>query len=1095
MRKKATLRGFRALFTGVMLSLLPCTALLAQDGGDEGTVTLSKEVLMDKIKGGWAAQTIGCAYGGPTEFVYRGVMIPDATEIKYDEHHLKYYFDNIPTLYDDIYMDLTFMDTYYKHGLDTHVDSFALAFAHAGYSLWHANQQARYNILRGIMPPESGHWKNNPHADCIDFQIESDFAGLMSPGMPNAASAISDKIGHIMNYGDGWYGGVFIGAMYTLAFVENDIETVVQKALQTIPKESKFYERINAVITWYKEDPTDWKRCWTLYNQYYSRDVGCPELILAPGNIDATMNSAYVVMGLLYGAGDFGKTMEISTRCGQDSDCNPSSAAGVLATMKGYSWIPEKWMPNLREVEDRVFSYTKISLNKAYQMSYDLALQMIEKYGGTVGENDVTIKVQTPETVRLEQGFPNMKPKLLTSNIEYLGQEKAGQNEFKFHGTGIVFYGNISYPDNKFVAQLEVTLDGEVDCVMPIPAAGHDRTADALYWKYELEDGPHTVSFKFLNAKSSANIKVDRAIYYVPDEEVEVPTLQPVIFNRWADAYTNGVSLDYDNDGIQDVFMTGSEMGVHLLNGTGESVHPGAYKENFYIGDIKNVDFFASLYPVDFDGDGNLDLVAFDAEPSGKTTDDGGPEGIFLGDGTGKFVLAKTIVYEEDGTTLDDDFNWTWIKSGDVADFTGNGCLDLVVVSDHAGYNNLLINEGVDETGAFKFRKRSYDTKDRYLILNKAWNQCAGYVKAYDFNSDGYMDFFLAGSNSSSATYYCLNTPDDPGKFSIKKFPTTRYVPSFDIADVNNDGYPDVYFSGEYKNGWFNQIYAYDSATDKFKLWNTLPWQNNDICMGYRSSVFVDWDGDGIVDIIQTGRSDTELSFGQNLDSRASKIRINYGDGTEWKDPILTAGSNMNTGILSDMNNDGVVDYLRNGSNDLAVSLDDLNYSRGNLFTATLNPSTTVYQPEAPVLNEPVIDSTTVTLSWEAPASAKGNETYEYVVFDSKDRRVAGTGVADVESGKRKVFANGNACQAKQVKLTLPNGKYTYAVQTVSTAYVGSKFVTGKFKIAASGISKTKVKKNKATAYYSLDGKQVTSDNSGINIVRYADGTAKKVKK
>ena len=115
--------------------------------------------------------------------------------------------------------------------------------------------------------------------------------------------------------------------MYTLAFVENDIETVVQKALQTIPKESKFYERINAVITWYKEDPTDWKRCWTLYNQYYSRDVGCPELILAPGNIDATMNSAYVVMGLLYGAGDFGKTMEISTRCGQDSDCNPSSAA------------------------------------------------------------------------------------------------------------------------------------------------------------------------------------------------------------------------------------------------------------------------------------------------------------------------------------------------------------------------------------------------------------------------------------------------------------------------------------------------------------------------------------------------------------------------------------------------------------------------------------------------------------------------------------------------------------------------------------------------------------------------------------------------
>ena len=52
------------------------------------------------------------------------------------------------------------------------------------------------------MPPESGHWLHNPHADDIDYQIEADFAGLMTPGMPNAASEISDKIGHIMNYSE-----------------------------------------------------------------------------------------------------------------------------------------------------------------------------------------------------------------------------------------------------------------------------------------------------------------------------------------------------------------------------------------------------------------------------------------------------------------------------------------------------------------------------------------------------------------------------------------------------------------------------------------------------------------------------------------------------------------------------------------------------------------------------------------------------------------------------------------------------------------------------------------------------------------------------
>ena len=479
-----------------------------------GTVTLKKSVLLDKIKGGWAGQTIGCAYGGPTEFCYRGVMIPDDVEIAYPEHHLKGYFDNIPSLFDDVYMDLTFVDVFSRLDLDAPADSFANAFAYAKYPLWHANQQGRYNVMHGLIPPESGYWKNNPHADCIDYQIESDYAGLMSPGMPNAASEISDKIGHIMNYGDGWYGGVFIGAMYALAFVHNDVVTIVEKALQTIPEGSKFRERLDAVVKWYHEDPSDWKRAWNLYNQSYSKDLGCPELILAPGNIDATMNSAYVAMGLLYGQGDFGKTMEIATRCGQDSDCNPSSAAGVLATMLGYSNIPEEWMPNLREVESRSFAYSKMSLNDTYSKVYDLALQMIEHHGGKVGKEKVTIKVQKPTSVRLEQGFVGISPELLTSDIQHLGTDEAGQNTFSFHGCGIVVYGNIR-SSISYEAQLEVTVDGKIDRVVPLCSDFNKRTADAIYWNYDLEDGDHEVSFKLLNPHEGVNIKADRVIYYV----------------------------------------------------------------------------------------------------------------------------------------------------------------------------------------------------------------------------------------------------------------------------------------------------------------------------------------------------------------------------------------------------------------------------------------------------------------------------------------------------------------------------------------------------------------------------------------------------
>ena len=125
------------------------------------TLTMSKDTLLDKIKGGWAAQVIGVTYGGPTEFEYRSQMIPDSVEIPWGEpDYLASYMKRVPSLYDDIYMDLTFVETFERLGIDAPTDSLAMAVATARYPLWHANQAARYNILRGIMPPESGHWRN-----------------------------------------------------------------------------------------------------------------------------------------------------------------------------------------------------------------------------------------------------------------------------------------------------------------------------------------------------------------------------------------------------------------------------------------------------------------------------------------------------------------------------------------------------------------------------------------------------------------------------------------------------------------------------------------------------------------------------------------------------------------------------------------------------------------------------------------------------------------------------------------------------------------------------------------------------------------------
>ena len=288
-----------ALFILVFL-VIACTAQKSNESSNTVKLktTLTKTELQDKIKGGWAGQVIGCTYGGPTEFRYQGKMIDDSIQIEWNDERCLWYYQNSPGLYDDVYMDLTFVEVFEKEGLDAPAKSHALAFANAGYNLWHANQAARYNILNGIMPPQSGYWMNNPHSEDIDFQIEADFAGLMAPGMVNTASEICDKVGHIMNYGDGWYGGVYVAAMYSLAFVNSDVDFVVNEALKAIPEESEFYKCINDVIKWHNEFPVDWTQTWNLVQENWSNDIGCPDGVFRDFDIDAKINAAFIVIGL-----------------------------------------------------------------------------------------------------------------------------------------------------------------------------------------------------------------------------------------------------------------------------------------------------------------------------------------------------------------------------------------------------------------------------------------------------------------------------------------------------------------------------------------------------------------------------------------------------------------------------------------------------------------------------------------------------------------------------------------------------------------------------------------------------------------------------
>ncbi len=346
----------------------------------------------DKMKAGWIGQISGVSWGAPTEFRFRDKIIPENAMPNWQPRMINNAFNQ-----DDLYVEMTFLRTMEQYGLDCSIRQAGIDFANSGYRLWCANDAGRKNLRKGIAPPDSSHPSFNKCPNDIDYQIEADFSGLIAPGLPNVAVAMGEKFGRLMNYGDGMYAGQFMGAMYAEAFFEKDVVKIIEAGLKAIPSESQYAEMVRDLLAWSKTEPT-WEACWQRCQEKYRQNPAYQKA--SNGGIDCKINGAYVLMGLLYGKGDLDQTIIISCRCGQDSDCNPSSAAGVLFTTLGFSKLPDRFAKELDE--KAVFSHTTYNFPALIDVCEKLARQAIVKEGGRVEKeaNGEEVFVIAPKPVK-----------------------------------------------------------------------------------------------------------------------------------------------------------------------------------------------------------------------------------------------------------------------------------------------------------------------------------------------------------------------------------------------------------------------------------------------------------------------------------------------------------------------------------------------------------------------------------------------------------------------------------------------------------------------------------------------------------------------
>ncbi len=500
---------------------------------NEKYVKIPENVMIDKVKGAWAAKMFGVQYGASMEFMSNGKIFED--EIQWSPEMIEGALNQ-----DDIYVQLSFMMTLEKYGLNVANDSIVKYFANAGFPLCHANLQTRKNYFDGVPVDKLAHPEYSIHCEDIDFQIDADFIGIVNPLMLQSSNKLSKKVGGMIGYADGLYGGMFIAAMEALAFHYDDIMEIVTTALKVIPKESTYAECVRDVIDGYNKYPNDWRKTWQLLeDKWGEHDVCTP---FDPFNIDAKINGAYVVIGLLYGGGDVRKTMEIAIRCGQDTDCNSSNAAVVLGIMKGYEALPDEFKSHIMNIADKKFLHTDYTFNKTIDQCMVFMKENVINNGGKFEDGVFYIKEQEPLPAEYQVGFGNQRMAYFQqvkdiekwrfdSNWTDFAYNYGGDHdpykvatspgavmEVDFEGTGVALLGSWNVDCGKAKVYIDDEFIKEIDTYYREEAGLYAGNRAYLFHKTGLQNARHTLKVVVSEEKNAASaghkVYIERIVVY-----------------------------------------------------------------------------------------------------------------------------------------------------------------------------------------------------------------------------------------------------------------------------------------------------------------------------------------------------------------------------------------------------------------------------------------------------------------------------------------------------------------------------------------------------------------------------------------------------
>lgn len=205
---------------------------------------------------------------------------------------------------------------------------------------------AYLNLKHGIGAPQSGSKEQNGKvmAEQIGGQIFIDTWGLISPGNPQKAAQMGEAAARVSHDGEGVYGARFFCACIAQAFVSRDIRDTIQTGLSVIPETSAYRKVADAVIRFHEKHPKEeeFRACLQMLQDEWGYDKYTGVCHIIP-------NAGVCVLSMLYGAGNFARTVEIATMCGWDTDCNAGNVGTVLGVLNGIEGIPDHYRKPIQD--------------------------------------------------------------------------------------------------------------------------------------------------------------------------------------------------------------------------------------------------------------------------------------------------------------------------------------------------------------------------------------------------------------------------------------------------------------------------------------------------------------------------------------------------------------------------------------------------------------------------------------------------------------------------------------------------------------------------------------------------------------------------